>query len=131
MIEASATLKWNNKTKKALEEAPEKMLRQIARETLELTGSSKVVANSSGAPYKLPRGHRSGQTERSMYEHGVKGDYASGFYIGNFTDYATYVYEPHRKVTWTNPNTQPKWFEYIWQKHGKLILDTAIKEYKL
>lgn len=131
MISVNATFKWNERTRINLEKAPEKIMRSIARQTLDLTGSSKVVANSSGASYKLPPGHRSGQTERSMYENAVQGDYETGFYIGNFTDYASYVYEPRRSVQWTNPNTKTKWFEYIWKRHHSTIIETAIKENKI
>jgi hypothetical protein len=52
------------------------------------------------------------------------------FYIGNFTDYASYVY-PKENVAWTNPNTKTKWFEYIWTKYGKGIIDNAIAVNKL
>ena len=130
MISVEATFKWNEKVRINLQKAPEKVVRAIARQTLDLTGSSKVVANSIGASYKLPPGHSSGSLERSMYTHGVQGDYSSGFYIGNFTDYAHYVY-PKSNVHWTNPNTKTKWFEYIWEKHGSGIINTAIKEYKI
>lgn len=118
MMSVSATFKWNEKTRILLQNAPEKVVRSIARRTLDLTGSSKVTA------------YKTGKTERSMYAGGVKGDYVSGFYIGNFTDYAMYVY-PKSNVHWTNPNTKTKWFEHIWQKHGTGIIDTAIKENKI
>lgn len=113
-----ASFEWNKHTKKLLEEAPEKMLRQVARMTLDLTGSSKVTA------------YNTGKTEQSMYTAGVAGNMNSGFYIGNFTNYASYVYPKHN-VHWTNPNTQPKWFEYIWERNGQMITDTAIRDYKL
>lgn len=115
MISVSATFKWNDRTKQKLENAPEKTMRQIARDTMDMTGSSKVTA------------YLTGDTQTSMYDNAVQGDMNSGFYIGNFTDYAMYVYDPHRKVTWTNPNTKPKWFEYIWKKYGKGIIDNACK----
>lgn len=114
----SATFKWNEKTKIMLQEAPEKILRQVARQTLDYTGSNKVTA------------YNTGKTEQSMYSHGVQGDYNTGLYIGNFTDYASYVY-PKTNVTWTNPNTKPKWFEYIWEKYGKGILENACKVNKI
>ena len=118
MISINATLKWNEKTKINLQKAPEKIMYQIARETLDLTGSSKVTAYDTG------------KTEQSMYKEGVKGDFNSGYYIGNFTDYASYVYYKSG-VNWTNPNTKTKWFEYIWKKHGNSIINNAIKEYKI
>ena len=113
-----ATFKWNEKTKILLQNAPEKILRQVARETLDRTGSSKVTA------------YNTGKTERSMYTHGVQGNFEEGFYIGNFTDYASYVY-PKSGVNWTNANTQTKWFEFIWTKYGKGILNNAIQVNKL
>ena len=118
MIKASATLKWNERTKILLSQAPEKIMKQIARQTLDYTGSEKVTA------------YLSGKTEQSMYAHGVQGDMETGFYIGNFTDYAEYVY-PKSNVNWTNPNTQTRWFEYIWNKHGRGIVENAISVNKL
>lgn len=118
MMQVSATLKWNEKIKIKLQNAPEKIMYQIARQTLDYTGSNKVTA------------YKSGKTEQSMYSHGVEGNFQDGFYIGNFTDYAMYVY-PKSNVTWTNPNTQTRWFEYIWKKYGSSIVDNAIKVNKL
>lgn len=118
MISVNASLKWNEKTKRMLGEAPEKVMYAIARQTLDLTGSSKVVARKDG------------DTEDTMYAEGVKGDFSSGYYIGNFTKYASYVY-PKSGVNWTNKNTKTRWFEYIWKRHGKHITQTAIKEYKI
>lgn len=118
MISTSATFKWNEKTKIMLQEAPEKILRQVARQTLDYTGSSKVTA------------YNTGKTEQSMYSHGVQGDYNTGLYIGNFTDYASIVYVK-TNVTWTNPNTKTRWFEYIWEKYGKGIIENACRVNKL
>lgn len=115
MMSVEATLKWDEKTKINLQKAPEKVMRSIARQTIDITGSSKVTAYDTG------------KTERSMYAQGVQGDMASGFYIGNFTDYASYVYVKSG-VNWTNPNTQTRWFEYIWKTKGAGIIDRAIKE---
>ena len=130
MITIDATFKWNEKTKLLLQKAPEKILRQVARQTLDYTGSNKVVANSTGARYKVSKKHSSGATERSMYTHGVQGDFANGFYIGNFTDYASYVY-PKSGVNWTNPNTKTKWFDYMWVRYGPGILDNVVRSNKL
>lgn len=118
MISISATMKWGPRTQIALQEAPEKVLRAIARQTLDLTGSSKVTA------------YKTGKTERSMYDKGVQGDFEKGLYIGNFTDYAMYVY-PRTNVHWTNPNTKTKWFEHIWTTKGPGIISNAIKECKI
>lgn len=132
MMSVSATFKWNEKTRILLQNAPEKVVRSIARQTLDYTKSTKVVANSERHRYKLPPGHRSGTLERSMKQgdSGVHGDFEKGFYIGNFTDYASYVY-PREGVVWSNPNTKTKWFEYTWEKLGSGIISNAIKENKI
>lgn len=129
-MSVNATLKWNEKAKIMLQQAPEKVVRKIARKTLDYTGTQNLVADSTGAKYKLPPGHKSGVTKRTMYAEGVQGDYMSGFYIGNFTDYAMYVY-PKTGVSWTNPNTKTRWFEFAWEKHGQGFVEQAIKECKL
>ena len=116
MMQVSASFNWNDKTKMKLDNASEIILRAIARQTLDYTGSSKVTA------------YNTGKTEQTMFSEGVQGDVNSGFYIGNFTDYASYVY-PKTNVVWTNPNTQTRWFEYIWKKYGKGITDNSIKEF--
>lgn len=118
MISVSASFKWNDKTKLLLEQAPEKILRQVARQTLDYTGSTKVTAYDTG------------KTERSMYSQGVQGDFEQGFYIGNFTDYAEYPYNMSN-VNWKNESTQPKWFEYIWEKYGNGIFENAVRTNKL
>ena len=129
-MKVEATFKWNEKARINLQKAPEKIMRSIARQTLDYTGTQNLVADSTGAPYRLPAGHSSGATKRTMYSEGVQGSYETGFYIGNFTDYAMYVY-PRTGVTWTNPNTHTRWFEFIWQTKGAGIIDRAIKECKL
>ena len=113
-----ATFKWNDKTKQKLGNASEIVVRAIARQTLDYTGSNKVTA------------YNTGKTEQSMYSHGVQGDSIQGFYIGNFTDYASYVY-PKSNVNWTNPNTKTRWFEYIWKKYGSGITNNAVKEFSV
>ena len=114
MIQVDASFKWNTSTYNKLQKAPDKIMQTIARITLDYTGSKKVTAYDTG------------KTERSMYIGGVSGDLQTGYYIGNFTDYASYVY-PRTNVTWTNPNTQTKWFEFIWEKYGTGITNNAIK----
>lgn len=121
MISVNATLKWNEKAKINLQKAPEKVMRQVARDTIDETRSAKVTA------------YRTGKTQRSMGEQGVQGNFETGFYIGNFTDYACYVYprQAGEHWHWTNPSTQTRWFEYIWKTKGAGIIDRAIKECKL
>lgn len=118
MIRTKAELHWNENTKRLLTQAPDKMMYAIARRTLDEVGSSKIT------PYDT------GRMERSMYSSGVKKD-GQGYYIGNFTDYATYVYDYGNGTNWSRPTTEPQWFDYYWNLRGAGITDECVREYRL
>ena len=61
VMQVSASFKWNDKTKMKLNNASEIILRAIARQTLDYTGSSKVTA------------YNTGKTEQTMFSEGVQG----------------------------------------------------------
>ena len=118
MIRSKAELHWNENTKRLLTQAPDKMMYAIARRTLDEVGSSKIT------PYDT------GRMERSMYSSGVKKD-GQGYYIGNFTDYATYVYDYGNGTNWSRATTEPQWFDYYWKLRGAGITDECVREYRL
>ena len=118
MIRTKAELHWNENTKRLLKQAPDKMMYAIARRTLDEVGSSKIT------PYDT------GRMERSMYSSGVKQD-SQGYYIGNFTDYATYVYDDGNGTNWSRGTTEPQWFDYYWKLRGAGITDECVREYRL
>ena len=139
MIRTKAELHWNENTKRLLTQAPDKMMYAIARRTLDEVGSSKIT------PYDT------GRMERSMYSSGVKKD-GQGYYIGNFTDYASIVYSMGNSTSWSSstkqgsttitygygqstnwsrPTTEPQWFDYYWNLRGAGITDECVREYGL
>lgn len=118
MIRTKAELHWNERTKTLLKQAPDKMMYAIARRTLDEVGSSKIT------PYDT------GRMERSMYSSGVKQD-SQGYYIGDFTDYATYVYDYGNETNWSRPTTEPQWFDSYWKMRGAGITDECVREYRL
>lgn len=121
MIRTKAELHWNENTKRLLTQAPDKMMYAIARRTLDEVGSSKIT------PYDT------GRMERSMYSSGVKKD-GQGYYIGNFTDYASIVYDYGKtdwNVMWSRGTTEPQWFDYYWNLRGAGITDECVREYGL
>ena len=105
----------NTETFNKLKNANDKVVYAIARQTLDMVGSSKATA------------YLTGETERSMYARGVQKD-SQGYYIGNFTDYASRVYAMDR-ANWTNPQTQPHWFHSIWKQYGDMITDNCLRRY--
>lgn len=107
---------YNTKTFKLLMNVSDSVVYAVARQTLDMVGSSKATA------------YRSGETQRSMYSRGVQAD-AQGYYIGNFTNYASYVYQMGNGTHWTNEQTQPQWFDAIWKQYGDMIIDNCVRRY--
>jgi hypothetical protein len=115
---SDVVIKINDKTMKELEAFPDKVVYAVARETLDRVGSSKIT------PYKT------GKTEMTMFQAGVRGsnrDYS----IGNFTNYASYVYAMPQSVNWTNPLSKAQWFETFWKSSGKSVLENVVARYKI
>lgn len=118
-------LNIDKSTLKEINEVSDKVMYAIATQTL-----SKVIS-SKATPYgKDTKGHRGGEMQRSMTEMGVRED-ARGYVIGNYTNYAQYVYKMGAGTNWTNPLTQPQWLDYIWDTQGQTIVNNCVKEYKL
>lgn len=112
-------LNFDKSTLKEIDEVSDKVMYAIARETMSRVMSSKAT----------PHG-KTGDLESSMTEMGVRQD-ARGYVIGNYTEYATYVYKMGAKTHWTNPLTKPQWLDYIWDTQGQTIVNNCVKEYKL
>lgn len=117
-MKVSATFNWDKSIKKKIEQMPNRVVYGIARATLDQVGSMQVT------PYLT------GNMERTMYAGGVKKD-AEGYYIGNFTDYASYVYKMPQSTNWTRPGSRTHWFENVWLQKGEAITNETIARYKL
>lgn len=118
-------LKWNRQTKKLLETLPDKIIREIALETLNLT--TPTIPMSSALERNLTRGRLRRETVAS----GVQKN-NNTYYLESPTYYANYVYNFNDSTTnWSTPNTHSKWFERTWQKQGNLIVDRAVERNKL
>ena len=113
-----AEINFDKSTLKEIDEVSDKIMYAIARQTLDRVISSKAT------PY------RTGATERSMTEMGVRED-SRGYVIGNFTSYASYVYKMGTGTNWTNPLTKPQWLDFIWNTKKQTIINDCVKEYEL
>lgn len=108
-------ISYNNKTLDKIENANDRIMYAIARRMIDQVGNLKATA------------YRSGETERSMFTHGVGQD-DQGYYIGNFTSYASSVYKLKR-ANWTNKLTKPQWFHTVWKEYGDIIQKEVAERY--
>ena len=116
MIETSVEVKWIPSAKKKVLEAPDKMLYGIAYETLHRTMPN------------IPKD--TGYMRKTSLNGGVKGS-SGDYYIGSYTNYAKYVWAKPKSTNWSEPNTFGKWYEEIWKKQGKSIVDSCVGRYSL
>lgn len=112
-------IKYNKSTMNKLKTLPDKMVYEIARQTLDRVGSMKIT------PY------RTGRMERTMFSEGVKKTSSGVYIIGNYVDYAQYVYAKPQNTNWTNPNSKAKWFDYFWKNYGKAVMGSVVERNKL
>lgn len=111
-------IKINDKTMKELERLADKEVYEIARVFLDKVETSKIT------PYKT------GTMQRTMSSSGVKGS-NNNYYIGNFTNYAGYVYARPQNTNWTNPLSEAQWFETYWKRNGKTIFENVVARYRI
>lgn len=107
-------LKWaSGAQKKITETIPDEIIKEVARDTLELTYPT------------IPE--RTGKMKRESRAAGVRGGNGE-YWIGSYTNYALYVYiRDNNKTHWTTPGTNSYWFREYWQKHGQAILAMVIE----
>ena len=117
--------KWNRQTKKLLETLPDKIVREVALETLNLT--APIIPMSSPLERNLTRGRLRRETVASGVQKSGK-----TYYLESPTYYANYVYNFNDSTTnWSTPSTHSHWFERTWQKQGNLIVDRTVERNKL
>ena len=118
-MSVSVEVKYNKTTMNKLKQLPDKIVYEVARQTLDRVGSLKIT------PY------RTGRMERTMFSNGVTRDSSGVYTIGNYTSYAQYVYAKPQKTNWTNPNSKAKWFDWFWKSQGKAVMDAVVMRNKL
>ena len=110
----SVELRWAPGVEKALTETiPDEIIKDIARETLDLTYPT------------IPE--NTGKMKRESKAAGVKGSNGE-YWIGSYTKYAKFVYvRDNNKTNWTTPGTNSYWFKEYWLKHGKNIIEVVLE----
>jgi len=116
MSNYTVEVKLNPKLEQNLTEVNDKILFEIARDTL--TQSETVIPM------------RTGKMRKSSMTAGVKGSNLD-YYIGSYTSYATHVWNFPDNTNWTTPGTNNRWYERVWKEKGALIQINAIERNKL
>lgn len=119
-MKANVKVNWEEKAKKALNEAPENILYSVARITLDTTYSHIPLSNLKNA----------GKLRQSSMGAGVRGG-NKDYYVGSYTDYAKRVWNMGSNTNWTTPNTFGKWYEKVYNQYKNKIMTTAIERNKI
>ena len=116
MSDFSVEVKLNPNLEESLTRRSDKMLFEIAKDTLTQTETT------------IPM--RTGKMRKSSMTAGVKGSNLN-YYIGSYTSYATYVWNFPDNTNWTTPGTNNRWFERVWKEKGQLIQKNVVERNKL
>lgn len=118
-MEIIAEFQPNKQTEQKLERIPDDVLFAVARQTLDL--SIPIIPLSVGHP-------TSGSLRRTSAQGGVR-SCDGGYYIGSFTDYASYVWMMDDETTnWTTSGTHSQWYARTLKEKGKVILENAVNQ---
>ena len=124
-MEVKYEIKWNEKVKKGLDNIPDDILFSVAKQTLDFSipmipMSDKV--NHAGT-LRLSSQRGDGSSE------GGVGKCSGGYYIGSFTDYASYVWNMDAETThWTTDGTTSLWFAAALKRYKTTIINNAINQ---
>ena len=119
-MNVDVNFKWQPGAKNKIEQAPKKMLYDIARITLDTTYQNIPLSNNKN----------SGKLRTSSINGGVRED-NQGYYIGSYTNYAKYVWKMGANTKWSTPNTFGKWYAEVYRKQYNNINKQAVERNKL
>ena len=115
-LATSIDFNWTPGAQKKILNAGNVITYAIARQTLDIT-----------FPH-IPK--LTGKMRKTSMAAGVRGQNGD-YYIGSYTNYAKYVWVMPKRTNWSEPNTFGKWYEKIWKKQGKSIVDSCVGRYSL
>lgn len=112
----SVEVKWRPDAYSKLILVPDKMVRGIARMTLDRAIS--VTPKNTG-------NMRQTALIRGVFQ------YQGSWAIGNFTNYSSAVYDYPDSVHWTTPGTGNQWYMKTWKRQGTSITNTIVNQERL
>lgn len=113
MINCTVEFKPNSKTENGMKRIPDKVLYEIARETLDM--SYTITPKDTG------------KMRTSAMGNGVRGGNGD-YYIGTDNiDYASYVWNMNDASTqWSEPGTHSQWYTRTLKEKGQVIINNAV-----
>ena len=119
-MNVDVNFKWQPGAKNKIEQAPKKILYDVAKITLDM----------SFPHIPLSKQKNSGRLRLSSANGGVR-ENNQGYYIGSYTGYAKYVWNMGANTNWSTPNTFGKWYEKVYRKQYNNIGKQAVERNKL
>ena len=111
-MELTIQFKPNEKTMQGLKRIPDVALYTIAREVLDMSLTT------------IPK--ETGKMRFSSMSAGVRGSHGD-YYIGSYTDYASYVWNMNDNATnWSEPGTHSQWYIRTIKEKGTVIVNDAV-----
>ena len=116
MKDVNVKVKWNTSIKSQINNTCNKISYGVARQTLDITYPHIPLDT--------------GKLRKSSMSAGVRGS-ETHYYIGSYTSYASDVWNKSKNTNWSEPNTFAKWYEVIWNKKSKDIIENSTRRYGL
>lgn len=117
---ATCSIKWYSGKKEQVLQVGDKILKDVARRTLDMSYQTIPLANYVN----------SGKLRSSSMSGGVQGEKLN-YYIGSYTSYAKYVWNMGDNTNWSTAGTSGQWYAKTWKKHGNTIVAGAIERNRL
>lgn len=118
-MEITYTFEENKEVTRALKEMPSSFLYSVAKQTLDITYPIIPMSNLK---------NHSGTLRRSTISGGVRGG-DKDYYIGSYTNYASYVWVMDDNTTnWSTPGTHSQWFARTLKEKGQGIIQNALNQ---
>lgn len=103
----------NIKTMTGLKKVPDRVVFNVARITLDMARDTDIIPKDTG------------RLRTSSMAGGVRGGNGN-YYIGSYTDYASYVWNMPDSTNWTVTASNNKWYARTLERHGQTIINIAI-----
>lgn len=117
-MEISIQVIPDKKTMAGLSVIPDRVMFQIARQTLDMARPVLIPKSPVGTK-------TSGNLRTSSVTGGVRGS-GGEYYIGSYTRYASYVWNMPDSTNWSFKGSGNHWYTRTIKKHGKTITENAI-----
>lgn len=115
-ISCDIDFQWESGVQKTILDRGNLITYAVARQTLDIT-----------YPH-IPKD--TGKMRKTSMAAGVRG-FDGDYYIGSYTKYAAKVWVMPKTTNWSEPNTFGKWYQEIWKKQGKSIIENCVRRYEL